>query len=55
MSNFSFTQTDFPDLYADAVGAEQHTFVSPLKAAAIFCRSTLEKVINWLYVLISAQ
>ena len=55
MSNFSFTQTDFPELYADEVGAEQHTFVSPLKVTGIFCRSTLEKVINWFYVLISVQ
>ncbi len=48
MSNFSFIQTDFPALYADALEAEQLTFVSP-KAAAIFCRSTLENAINWLY------
>jgi type I restriction enzyme, R subunit len=48
MSNFTFIQTDFPDLFADAVEAEQLTFVSP-KAAAIFCRSTLENAINWLY------
>jgi type I restriction enzyme, R subunit len=48
MSNFNFIQTDFPDLFADAVEAEQLTYVSP-KAAAIFCRSTLENAINWLY------
>tara|TARA_R110002050_G_scaffold1244_4_gene8590 strand:+ start:22383 stop:25844 length:3462 start_codon:yes stop_codon:yes gene_type:complete len=48
MSNFTFIQADFPALYADAVEAEQLTFVSP-KAAAIFCRSTLENAINWLY------
>lgn len=48
MSNFTFIKTDFPALYADAVEAEQLTFVSP-KAAAIFCRSTLENAINWLY------
>ena len=48
MSNFTFTQADFPALHADAVEAEQLTFVSP-KAAAIFCRSTLENAINWLY------
>ena len=48
MSNFNFLQADFPALYADAVEAEQLTFVSP-KAAAILCRSTLENAINWLY------
>lgn len=48
MSNFSFIKADFPDLFVDAVEAEQLTFVSP-KAAAIFCRSTLENAINWLY------
>jgi type I restriction enzyme, R subunit len=48
MSNFNFIQTDFPDLFADAIEAEQLTFISP-KAAAIFCRSTLENAINWLY------
>ncbi|PPD47445.1 MAG: restriction endonuclease [Methylotenera sp.] len=48
MSNFSFLFADFPALHADAVEAEQLTLLSP-KAAAIFCRSTLENAINWLY------
>ncbi len=48
MSNFTFIQKDFPSLYSDALEAEQLTFVSP-KAAAIFCRSTLENAINWIY------
>lgn len=48
MSNFLFIKIDFPNLFADAQEAEQLTFVSP-KAAAIFCRSTLENAINWLY------
>lgn len=48
MSNFSFLLADFPALHADAVEAEQLTLQSP-KAAAIFCRSTLENAINWLY------
>ena len=48
MSNFSFIKADFPNLFDDAQEAEQLTFVSP-KAAAIFCRSTLENAINWLY------
>jgi type I restriction enzyme R subunit len=48
MSNFTFIQADFPNLFADALEAEQLTFLAP-KAAAIFCRSTLENAINWLY------
>lgn len=48
MSNFTFVEADFPALFADALEAEQLAFVSP-KAAAIFCRSTLENAINWLY------
>jgi len=48
MSNFTFIKTEFPDLYADAVEAEKFTFVSP-KATAIFCRSTFENAVNWLY------
>ena len=48
MSNFSFLLVDFPALYSDAIEAEQLTLLSP-KAAAIFCRSTLENAINWLY------
>jgi type I restriction enzyme, R subunit len=48
MSNFSFLIADFPTLHTDAVEAEQLTLLSP-KAAAIFCRSTLENAVNWLY------
>jgi|TARA_A100001391_G_scaffold99195_1_gene65813 type I restriction enzyme R subunit len=48
VSNFQFLQRDFPALYADAVEAEHFTFSSP-KASAIFCRSSLENAINWLY------
>ena len=48
MSNFTFIQADFPALFADALEAEQLTFVSPT-ATAMFCRSTLENAINWLY------
>lgn len=48
MSNFNFLQADFPQLFHAAVEAEQLTFISP-KAASIFCRSTLEHAVNWLY------
>ncbi len=48
MSNFTFIKTDFPALFDDAQEAEQLTFLSP-KASAVFCRSTLENAVNWLY------
>ena len=48
MSNFSFIKTDFPTLYTDAVEAEKLTFISPT-STAVFCRSTFENAVNWLY------
>jgi type I restriction enzyme, R subunit len=48
LSNFSFIQQDFPDLYQDAVEAEALALVSP-KASAILSRSALEVAIRWLY------
>jgi type I restriction enzyme R subunit len=48
MSNFTFIKADFPKLHADAVEAERLTYISPT-ATAIFCRSTLENAVNWLY------
>jgi len=48
MSNFNFIKIDFPALYADAVEAEKLTFVSPT-STAVFCRSTFENAVNWLY------
>ncbi|HKK82085.1 MAG TPA: DEAD/DEAH box helicase family protein, partial [Prolixibacteraceae bacterium] len=48
MSNFNFLKQSFSFLYSDAAEAEKHTLSAP-KYAAILCRSTLEKAINWLY------
>ena len=48
MSNFTFIKADFPALYTDALEAERLTFTSPT-ATAIFCRSTFENAVNWLY------
>jgi type I restriction enzyme R subunit len=48
MSNFTFIKTDFPDLYADAVEAEQLAFISPT-STAVLSRSTFENAVNWLY------
>jgi len=48
LSNFSFIQQEFPDLYQDAVEAEALVLISP-KASAILCRSAIEVAIRWLY------
>ena len=48
MSNFTFIKIDFPDLFTDALEAEQLIFVSP-KASAVLMRSVLENSVNWLY------
>lgn len=48
MSNFIFIQADFPSLFESAQEAEKLTFSSPT-AAAILCRSSLEKAVRWLY------
>lgn len=48
MSNFSFLQADFPNLFEDAREAENLLAVSP-KAAMVLMRSALENAVNWLY------
>ena len=48
MTNFTFIKVDFPDLYADAIEAEQFVFISP-KASAVLMHSVLENSVNWLY------
>ncbi|MBC8191287.1 MAG: DUF4145 domain-containing protein, partial [FCB group bacterium] len=48
MSNFSFIQQEFPELYQDAVEAESLALISP-KASSILSRSALEVTIRWLY------
>ena len=48
MSNFNFINTDFPELYTDAIEAEKLVFISPT-STAVLCRSTFENAVNWLY------
>jgi len=48
MSNFSFLQKEFPDLFTEATEAEKHTLSNP-KIGAFLCRSVLEISVNWLY------
>ena len=48
MSNFTFIQADFPSLFEGAHNAERLVFEFP-DATAVYCRSTLESAINWLY------
>ncbi|MFV8352561.1 DEAD/DEAH box helicase family protein [Flavobacterium sp. XS2P14] len=47
-SNFTFLQQEFPEIYREIADAEKHTFTAP-RYAALLCRSTLEKVLFWLY------
>lgn len=47
-SNFIFLQQEFPEIYREIADAEKHTFTAP-RYAALLCRSTLEKVLFWLY------
>ena len=48
MSNFSFIQQEFPDLYLDANEAEALALISP-KASSILSRSALEVTVRWLF------
>ncbi|MGF1903645.1 DEAD/DEAH box helicase family protein [Aliivibrio salmonicida] len=48
MSNFTFINADFPELYTDVIEAEQLVFISS-KASAVLSRSVLENAVNWLY------
>jgi hypothetical protein len=48
MSNFQFLRAQWPSIYKEAREAEKLTLISP-KAAAILCRSALEKGVRWLY------
>ena len=48
MSNISFIQQEFPELYLDAHEAEALALISP-KASSILSRSALEVAIRWLY------
>ena len=48
MTNFTFIKADFPELFNDAIEAEQLIFISP-KASAVLMRSVLENSVNWLY------
>ncbi len=48
MSNFSFIQQPFPELYQDAHEAEALAIISP-KASSILSRSALEVTVRWLF------
>ncbi|MGV1003003.1 DEAD/DEAH box helicase family protein [Empedobacter falsenii] len=47
-TNFTFLQTEFPELYTEMVEAEKFTFTAP-RHAAVLCRIVLEKTLFWLY------
>lgn len=48
LTNFSFLEQEFPELYTEMVEAEQFTFTAP-RHASILCRVVLEKTMFWLY------
>ncbi|MDG4950786.1 DEAD/DEAH box helicase family protein, partial [Weeksellaceae bacterium KMM 9724] len=47
-SNFEFIKNDFPELYREAVEAENYVYKAP-KYAALQTRVVLELTLNWLY------
>ena len=48
MSNFQFLHNEWPNIFREAIEAEQLTLTSP-KASAIIARSALEKTVQWFY------
>lgn len=48
-TNFTFLQKDWPQIYEEALQAEQHTFTAP-RTSVFYARRTVELVINWLYL-----
>lgn len=47
-SNFSFLQSDWPDLHAEARRAEQAALADP-RTACFYARRTLELTVAWLF------
>lgn len=48
MSQFTFLQAEFPDIFAHAVRSESLAYTDP-RAAAFYCRLALETAVGWLY------
>jgi len=48
MSNFTFLQTDWPELYETACEAEQKVASTPL-SHRLYARRSLERAVKWLY------
>ncbi len=48
MSNFSFLQSAFPDIYAVAADAEKYVSGDP-RTACFHARRSLEEIVSWLY------
>ena len=48
MSNFTFLEKEFPEIFSEVSIAEKYTFSEP-KYAVLQCRIALEKTVNWLY------
>ena len=48
MSNFTFLQTDWPELYETACESEQNVASTPL-SHRLYARRSLERAVKWLY------
>ncbi|CAL2087009.1 Type I site-specific deoxyribonuclease [Tenacibaculum sp. 190524A02b] len=48
MTNFNFLQNEFPEIYQEAIKAEEYTFKEP-KFGALQCRTVLELGVKWMY------
>jgi hypothetical protein len=48
MSQFTFLQAEFPDVFGDAARAETLAYADP-RGAAFYCRLALETAVGWLY------
>jgi len=48
MSNFTFLNNDWPDLYATAREAEQNVNSAP-RTSCFYARRSLERTVKWLY------
>ncbi|MCC7570321.1 DEAD/DEAH box helicase family protein [Candidatus Micrarchaeota archaeon] len=48
-SNFTFLQSNWPDIYEEALQVEKHAYTAP-RTSVFYARRTVELVIEWLYI-----
>ncbi|MGO2067991.1 DEAD/DEAH box helicase family protein [Glutamicibacter arilaitensis] len=47
-SNFAFLAAQWPNIFAEALRAEDYALLDP-RGSLLYCRRTLEQVVDWLY------